>query len=104
MVMVLVVPVEELSAEAFGVLDAAEARREARLIFQGFEVAFRERVVVGRVRPVMRSGDTEIGQRERRGLRLYRSAAIGVRRELTRAIPTEAFNVRRQDTTVRNAA
>jgi hypothetical protein len=37
MVMVLVIPVDELPAEASGVLDAAEASREARLIFQGFE-------------------------------------------------------------------
>jgi hypothetical protein len=46
MVMVLVVPVEELPAETSGVLDAAEAPWEARLIFQGFEMAFGERVVV----------------------------------------------------------
>src|SRR5271157_2849767 len=57
MVMVLVVPVEELAAEASGVLDTAEASWEARLILQGLEVAFRERVVVGRVRAVMRPGD-----------------------------------------------
>ena len=62
MVMVLVVPVEELTAEASGVLDAAEAFREARLILQGLEVALGERIVVGRVRPVVRAGDTEIGE------------------------------------------
>ena len=37
MMMILVVPVEEGTAEASGVLDAAEAFRETRLIFQGFE-------------------------------------------------------------------
>ena len=37
MVMVLIIPIEELPAEASGVLDAAEAWREARLILQGFE-------------------------------------------------------------------
>ena len=60
-VVVLVVPGEELTAEAPGVLDAAEALGETWLIFQGFEVAFGEWIVVGRVRPVMRSGDAEIG-------------------------------------------
>jgi hypothetical protein len=37
MVMVPVVPVEELTAETPGVLDAAKALREPRLIFQGLE-------------------------------------------------------------------
>ena len=62
MVMVLVVPVEELTAEASGVLDAAEAFWEAWLVLQRFEVAFGERVVVGGVRTVMRAGDAHIGQ------------------------------------------
>jgi hypothetical protein len=72
--MVLIVPVEELPAEASGILDTAEAFGKARLILQGLEVAFGERVVVGpcfvgasqlaetrtgRVRPVMRPGDAE---------------------------------------------
>jgi hypothetical protein len=34
MVMVLTVPIEKAAAEAFGILDAAEALREARLILQ----------------------------------------------------------------------
>ena len=46
MVMLLVVPVEEGPAEAFGVLDAAEPLGELGLIFQGLEAAFREWVVV----------------------------------------------------------
>ena len=58
-VMVLVVPVEEAAAEAFGVFDAAEALREPRLILQGLEVAFGERVVVGGMRAVVRAGDPE---------------------------------------------
>jgi len=62
MVMVLVVPVEEGAAEASGILDAAEAFGKARLILQGLEMAFGERVVVGGVRPVMRAGDAEVGQ------------------------------------------
>ena len=53
MVMLLIVPVEEPAAEAFGILDAAKALREAWLILQGFEVALRERVVVGGMRSVV---------------------------------------------------
>src|SRR5271166_237275 len=83
MVMVLVVPVEELAAEASGVLDTAETFWEARLILQGLEVAFRKRVVVGRVRAVMRPGDAEVSEQERGGFRLHWAAAIGVQRELT---------------------
>ena len=53
MVMRLVVPCEECAAEYFGVLDAAEEFLECRLIFQGLEVAFRERIVVGDMRPAV---------------------------------------------------
>jgi len=52
MVVILVVPIEEPSAEVPGVLNALEPLRKPRLVFQGFEVALGERVVVGRERPV----------------------------------------------------
>ena len=58
-VMILIVPGKEFPAEAPGVLDTAEAFWEAWLVLQGFEVAFGERVVVGRMRAVVRSGDTQ---------------------------------------------
>ncbi len=45
-VMLLVVPGEELLAEGPGVLDAAEAFWELGLIFERLEMAFRERVVI----------------------------------------------------------
>jgi hypothetical protein len=83
MVMVLVVPIEEAATETSCVLDAAEAFRKAWLILQGLEVAFGERVIVGRVRTVMRTGYTEIGEQKSRGFRLHRTAAIGMERELT---------------------
>jgi hypothetical protein len=53
MVMLLIVPIEKAATEALGVLDAAEALREARLILEGFEVAFGERIVVGGMRSVV---------------------------------------------------
>ena len=60
--MLLIVPIEEAAAERLGVLDTAEALRELRLVFHGFEVAFRERIVVGGVRPAVGFGDAEIGE------------------------------------------
>src|ERR1019366_7758273 len=69
MVMVLIVPDEECATETSCVLDAAEAFGKARLRLQGLEVAFGERVVVRRVRTVMRTGHTEIGEQKSRGFR-----------------------------------
>ena len=71
-----------LQAEVPSVLDALESLRKSRLICQGFEVAFGERVVVGRVRPVVRTGDTKTGQQKRGRFGLHWAAAIGVRCEL----------------------
>ena len=82
MVMVLIVPIEEAATEGLCVLDAAEALRKLRLIFHGFEVAFRERVVVGGVRPAVGFGDAEIGEQQCRGLGSHRTTAVGVQSEL----------------------
>jgi len=41
MVVILVVPIEETAAETSGVLDAAEALGQLRLVLECFEVAFR---------------------------------------------------------------
>lgn len=46
MMVVLIVPGEEVAAEGFGVLDTAEALGKLRLILECLEVGFRERVVV----------------------------------------------------------
>ena len=81
-VMVLVVPLEERAAETSGILDAAEAFGEARLVFQRLEVALGERIVIRRVRTIMRAGDAKIRQQERGGFRFHRPAAIGVQRKL----------------------
>src|ERR1700692_1937464 len=83
MMMVLVVPIEETATEGLGVLDAAEALRKLRLIFHGLEVAFRERIVVGSVRPAVGFGDAEVGEQQCCGLGPYPTAAVGVQGELT---------------------
>src|ERR1039458_10320704 len=82
MVMLLIVPIEEAAAERLGILDAAEALWELRLVFHRFEVAFRERIVVGSVRPAVGFGDAEIGEQERRGLGSHGSAAVGMQGQL----------------------
>jgi hypothetical protein len=53
MMVVLVVPVEEGSAEGLGVLDGAEPLGELGLVFQGLEAAFGEGVVVGVIGPAV---------------------------------------------------
>src|SRR5674476_632448 len=83
MVVVLIVPCEEAAAERFGVLNAAETLRKLRLVFHGFEVAFRERVVIGCVRPAVGFGDAEIGEQECGGLGSHRTATVGMQGELT---------------------
>ena len=50
-VMVLVIPGEEASAECACFVDGLEPFGEFRLIFQRLEVGFRERVVIRGVRP-----------------------------------------------------
>src|SRR6202051_2865569 len=82
MVMLLIVPVEEAAAERLGILDAAEALWELGLVFHGFEVAFRERIVVGRMRPAVGFGDAEIGEQERRGLGSHGTATVGMQGQL----------------------
>ena len=78
MVMVLVVPIEETAAEAPGILDATEAFRKSRLIFQRLEVALGERVIVRGVWAIMRSDDAEVAEKQRGGLGSHRSTAIGM--------------------------
>ena len=84
MVMVLVVPGEEAAAEVLGILNAAEALGELGLVFQGLEVGFGERVVVGGVGPAVRLGDAEVGQHQGGGLGLHGAAAVGVEGQLAR--------------------
>jgi hypothetical protein len=58
-VMLVVVPSEEATAEGQGVLVALEAVREFGNVLEGFELAFGERVVIGHVGPAVGFGDTQ---------------------------------------------
>lgn len=64
MVMLAVVPIEEVTAERRGILDAAEALRKLRLVFHGLEVAFRERIVFRGVQSTVGFADAEIGEQQ----------------------------------------
>ena len=78
MVMRLIIPHEEHTAELPGVFDTAEATREGWLVLQSLEVTLREWVVVGCVRSAMRFGDAKIGKQEGGCLGFHRAASIGV--------------------------
>jgi hypothetical protein len=45
-VMIAVVPIEEMTAESLGILHTAEALGKMRLVFERIEAAFRERIIV----------------------------------------------------------
>jgi hypothetical protein len=84
MVVILVVPIEEAAAETSGVLDAAEALGELRLVLECLEVAPRERVVVGHVRAIVRAGNAKVGEQQCGGFGLHRTTAIRMHGELAR--------------------
>ena len=81
-VMLLIVPIEEAAAERLGILDAAKALWKLRLVLHGFEVAFREGIVVGGVRPAVGSGDAKIGQQQHRGLGAHGTTTVGMQGQL----------------------
>ena len=83
-VMVLVVPAKIVAGETPGILDAAEALGELRLVLEVFELALGERVVVRGMRPAVRACDAKICEQQRGGLGLHRTAAVRVQRKLTR--------------------
>jgi len=83
-VVLVVVPVEEVAREATGVLQAAEAIWKLRSVFQGLELGFREGVVVGDVWPRVGFADSQVRQEQRQGSGLHGRAAISVDGELPR--------------------
>ena len=61
-----------------------KALGEPRLVLERLEVAFGKRVIVGRVRPIVRSSNAEIGEQQCGGFGHHRAAAIGMQGELAR--------------------
>ena len=60
MMVLLVIPGEKLLTEGAGLLNSAEFSGEARAVFQGFELRFRERVVIADMGPAMAFKDPQI--------------------------------------------
>ena len=58
--MLLVVPVEEVDGEGAGIFDGAETIRKTGPVFQGFELALRVRVIVGDMGAAMGFGDAQV--------------------------------------------
>jgi hypothetical protein len=82
-VMVLgVVPREEVVAVGAGVLDGAEPPWEGGPVLQRLELRFGEWVVVGDVGAAMRLRDPQVGEQQRDGLRGHGRPAISVDGEL----------------------
>jgi len=73
-----VVPTEELLAMRPRILDRAEARREVRAVFQGFELRLGIRIVIRYVRPAVSFRDVEINEQLRDRFGAHAGAAIGV--------------------------
>ena len=69
MMMLRVVPREELLAKTAGMLQGAEALRKVRPIFQRLELALGERIVVGYVRAAVGLGYPQIGEHKGHRLR-----------------------------------
>ena len=79
-----VVPLEELSAMSAGVLDRAEARREVGSVLQGFELRFRERIVVRDVRTAVSFDDVEIDEQSGHRLGAHAGTAVGMQGQSAR--------------------
>ena len=82
-VVMVVVPLKERLAKPASVLDGAEAIRKTWTVFQGAELAFRIRIVIGDMRTGMCFDHTQISQQESDGFGFHGRPAIGVHRELT---------------------
>jgi uncharacterized protein (DUF1499 family) len=83
-VMLVVVPVDQVVRTAARVLKAPEVTRELRPVLERLELRLAEGVVVRYVRAAVCLGDAEVGVELRQGLALHRATAIAVDRELTR--------------------
>ena len=67
-----VVPRKEGPAVIPSDFDGVELAREIRAIFERFELAFGERVVVGGIGSAVGLGDAEVGEEKGNGLRSHR--------------------------------
>ena len=66
-VMLVVVPLEEGLAEPTSIFNGAKAIRKTGAVFQGAELAFRIRIVIGDMRTAVGFDDTQVGQEQGHG-------------------------------------
>lgn len=78
--MLLVIPCEEATAEGAGLFDGFEVPGKFRLVFQRLEVSLRERIVVRGVRPAVGLEHAEIDQHKGGCPCLHGPSAIGMQR------------------------
>ena len=64
MVMLVVIPGEELLAEPAGIFNRAESIRIIGAVLQSSEVGLGERIVIGDVRPAVRFNHSQIGKQQ----------------------------------------
>ena len=83
--MFVVVPAEELlPPKSRASLLTTKTFRIIGSIFQGFELCFRERIIVGNVWTGVGLRDTQIGHEQGHRFRRHRTAAVRMNRQLTR--------------------
>ena len=80
-----VVPLEEWTAEYPGIHGGSESIGELRVVLQRLELALRERVIVGHMRPAVALADPKIGQQQGRGLGFHGRATVGMKDQLSGA-------------------
>lgn len=78
-----VVPEEETAKDLSGLLCAAEAIGDLGTKLHGFEVAFRERIVIACVRTRVALDNPQLYQERGHGLAGHSSPSVGMQRELT---------------------
>ena len=69
MVMHLVIPSKKVLAKGPGIFETAKLFGKRGLIFQGFELRFRKRIVIGHLGTAMALGHAQIREQERDRLR-----------------------------------
>ena len=81
-VVLLVVPVEELLAERTGILCRSEPVRELRAVLERFELRFRVRVVVADIGAAVGLGDSKIRKKESHRFGSHARPAVGMHSQL----------------------
>ena len=80
----VVVPREQIAADAARVFERAEPVRKLGAVLQGPELRCRERIVVAHARPRMTGVDAQVREEQRDELAPHGRAAVGMDRELLR--------------------